>query len=179
MYIIDMKYLAILISIIFMTSCHARREVQPVPDDGGVHIPRPEIVRFPDNERNALPKATIYRTSGNYNNHVFITLGTDGTVISYPAPSDVTEESAPLELKGGWLLDRRGISKNAAFLRWTYAEYHALPSTPSIDQLKAAILPDARVTAIERLPMTANEAAADTAAVNQWIATHLMFTIQK
>lgn len=117
-----------------------------------------------------MPKAVIYRTSGDFRDNVPVTLGPDGTLQSYPAPSDLTPgRSEPLSLADGFLLDRRGVSLNSAFTRYTYAEYAALPQTPAPDQLLKAIIPGARVTEIYTLPMTPGEAAADTAAVNRII----------
>ena len=162
-----MKNLLFAAALLSLGACQAKRELTPLPEGSGIHIPRPEVVEI--KQPAALPAGTIYRTSGDYNNNVFIILGNDGNILTYPAPSDVNASSAPLQLKQGWLLDRRGISQGAAFLTWTYEEYHALKSAPSPTELKAHIIPGAKVTAIERLPVSASEAAADTAAVNAWI----------
>lgn len=116
-----------------------------------------------------LPKAVIYRTSGAYNDNVPVILGAAGRLQSYPAPSDITADSTPLPLADGWLLDRRGITPGAAFTRWTYAQYAALPQVPSRAQLLESIIPGAVVTAYERLDMTPTQAAADTAAINAMI----------
>lgn len=115
-----------------------------------------------------LPKAVIYKTNGVYNDHVAISLNADGTApLSFPGPGDVSADSAPLVMDGGWLLDRRGgVGLNTAFLRWTYDEYHRLPQVPDVAQLMANIIPGARVTAVHRLDMTASQARNDTAAVN-------------
>lgn len=123
----------------------------------------------------ALPKAVIYKTNGNYNNNVPITLNASGSAIfSYPAPSDITSTSTPLQLTGGYLLDRRGLGKNTAFTTYTYSEYSRLQSAPSIAELYKAIIPEAKVTEKITLPMTLIDAEADTAAVNAYIREHLM-----
>lgn len=120
-----------------------------------------------------LPKAVVYRTDGDYSGYVPVTVGQDGSLISYPAPTDVSATaSAPLPVAGGLWLDRRGISINSVFTRYTYAEYAALPETPAPEQLLEAVIPGARVTTVYTLPMTAAEAAADTAAVNAYIIQH-------
>lgn len=117
-----------------------------------------------------LPRAVIYKTSGDYADNVPVQLGPDGSIESYPAPSDVAPgRSTPVALADGFMLDRRGISPAAAFTRYTYAEYAALPQAPSSAQLRAAIIPGARVTEMFTLPMTPAEAQADTAAVNAMI----------
>lgn len=118
----------------------------------------------------SVPKAQIYKTNGNYIDNVAITLSQDRkSIISYPAPSDVSVNSQPIALADGYLLDRRGVGKNSAFLKITYSEYSKLKSSPSPAQLMEMIIPDAAVTALVRLPMTTSEAVADTAQVNQII----------
>ncbi len=114
-----------------------------------------------------LPRAILYMTDGDYVDNVPVQVGGGGVITSYPAPSDVSVgRSTPLRMAGGWLLDRRGVSPRTAFTRYTYAEYSALPSAPTPQQLRAAIIPEARITRMCTLPMTPAEAAADTAAVN-------------
>ncbi|MDE6542146.1 MAG: hypothetical protein K2L74_09040 [Muribaculaceae bacterium] len=113
-----------------------------------------------------LLRATVYKTSVPCADNVAIGLNAAGTAVqSFPAPSDVSAASAPLQLPGGWLLDRRGIAPNTAFIRLTYAQYAALPEAPSTAELMKMIIPGARVTEMRRLSMTPQEAAADTAAV--------------
>lgn len=117
-----------------------------------------------------MPRAVIYKTSGDYADNVPVQLAPDGSIASYPAPSDVApDRSTPVALADGFLLDRRGISPAAAFTRYTYAEYAALPQAPTPEQIRAAIIPGARVTEMFSLPMTPSEARADTAAVNEMI----------
>ena len=137
--------------------------------------PLPDIIEAPAQPKlggkRAMPFAYIYKTNGDYDNNVVVSYNRgDGTFISYPAPSDVSSDSSPLQLVDGWLLDRRGgVSDNTAFLRWTYGEYCRLDSTPTLEQLRAAILPDARIIAVQRLDMTTFDAQRDTAAVNKII----------
>ena len=110
-----------------------------------------------------MPRAAVYRTNGPWNQNVMITLNPErDAVVSYPAPSDVSVNSSPVALNDGWLLDRRGgVSLNSAFIRLTYAEYAALSAAPSPDSLLRMVIPDARVTEVKRLPITAQEAIAD------------------
>lgn len=111
-----------------------------------------------------LPRAIVYKTNGNFDDFVPVTLNDDGqTIASYPAPSDITPSQKPVKLSCGYLLDRRGININTAFTHYKYAEYASMMQAPSIDELKAAIMPDAKVTQIIILPMTLNEAINDTA----------------
>ena len=113
----------------------------------------------------AMAKAVVYRMSGDYAGNVAIALTADGKVLSYPDPSDLTPESAPVSLGDGWWLTRCGITPTSVFTRYTYASYMALPSAPSPAELLEAVIPDARVTECRALQMTTAEALADTAAV--------------
>ena len=106
----------------------------------------------------ALPQAQIYRTSTDVDALVPVQVNpVDGTLISYPAPSDITGAQMPVVLHDGWLLDRRGISPDTRFISYTYSRYHSLLEAPSTAELKAAIVPDARVTEIVSLPYKIGE----------------------
>ncbi|MBD5246766.1 MAG: hypothetical protein HDS54_01190 [Barnesiella sp.] len=136
----------------------------------------PEVVRIVPAPRgqglqSAIPRAVIYRTNGDYDDHVVVNLDASRTGLeSYPAPGDVSESSSPVVMADGWLLDRRGgVGLNSAFLDWTYAEYSHLPATPSPAEIMAHVIPDARVTAVTQLPIPAMEALGDTATVNAFI----------
>ncbi len=118
----------------------------------------------------ALPQAVVYKMNGDYADCVPVTVSADGsTIVSYPAPTDLTSESTPLRVADGYLLDRRGVNANTRFLRLTYDQYRALPQAPSLEQIKADIIPDARVVDLHRLPITLNEALSDIPKVNQLI----------
>lgn len=115
-----------------------------------------------------IPRALIYRTDGDYQHNVPITVGPDGNIISFPAPTDLRYTS-PVPVADGWLLDRRGVGERTRFTRYTYAQYETLATPPTLEQLRQAIIPGARVTQAYSLPMTNSEAANDTAAVNTLI----------
>lgn len=121
--------------------------------------------------KRAMPFAYIYKTNGDYNDNVTASYdATTGRFVSFPAPTDVAPGNEPMKLIDGWLLDSRGgVSDNTVFLKWTYQQYHDLASTPSLTELKEAILPDARVTEVVRLNMTSFAAQGDTALVNRMI----------
>ncbi len=115
---------------------------------------------------NALPKAVVYRMSGNAtaaNVPVNVNPQT-GDIVSFPGPRDVVGQE-PIDLGNGWLLDQRGISENSRFTKWTYAEYAAMKTPPTLAEIKAAIIPGARAIDLRRLDMTPSEAAADLPAV--------------
>ena len=90
------------------------------------------------------PGVIVYKTTDNYFFHVPVTLSQDKkTLVSYPAPSDLMvngELALPVKLEGGYLLDRRGINENSAFLKWTYYEYSRLDHTPKPEELMRMIL---------------------------------------
>ena len=153
--------------------CRSNREAPSVDD---TYLDIPQVVRVDRVVRDqgpltAMPRAVIYRTNGDYNDLVTVTLDASrSSLVSYPAPTDVTVASAPLIMTGGWLLDRRGgIGPNSAFLDWTYAEYSRLSATPSPSEILDHVIPDARVTAVRRLPIAATEAMTDTVWVNDYI----------
>lgn len=108
-----------------------------------------------------IPKAVAYRMSGPYADNVPVNVDAAGEIVSYPAPSDLGPDSAPVDLGDGWWLDRRGVSTGSVFTRYTYGEYRSLAAPPSLAELKSAIIPGARVTEAVALPMTLPEAEAD------------------
>lgn len=153
--------------------CRSNRDAPSVDD---TYPDNPQVVKVDRVVRDqgpltAIPQAVIYRTNGDYNDRVTVTLDASRSrLVSYPAPTDVTVASAPLVMTGGWLLDRRGgIGPNSAFLDWTYAEYSRLSATPSPAEILDHVIPDARVTAVLQLLMPATEAMTDTARVNDYI----------
>lgn len=108
-----------------------------------------------------LPDATVFRMSGDYARNVAITLNADGTPAYYPAPTDLTPESAPLPLEDGWYLNRQGLGSNSVFTSYTFEEYMALPSAPTRQELLESIIPGARVTSFRVLPVKMSDALAD------------------
>lgn len=111
-----------------------------------------------------LPQAIAYKTSAPVADYVPVTVNADRTeIVAYPAPGDITSNSRPVPLDDGWLLDRRGVSSKTAFTSYTYAEYAALQSAPSREQLLRSIQPGVTVTDIISLPMKAGAATAESA----------------
>lgn len=140
-------------------------DIEAVPIEEPVMAPE----RIVGDESSFIPKALIYRTNGDYNDNVPITVNATGDqVVSFPAPSDL-RNATPIQLADGWLLDRRGVSLNTRFTTFTYKEYSELPSAPSIERLLHSVIPGARVTEVKRLDITTQQALADTAALNPLI----------
>ena len=124
------------------------------------------IASEPHTAQATAPKAVAYRMSGPYADHVAIALNPDGTLLSYPAPTDLGASSSPVPLAGGWYLSRCGITPGSVFTRYTIDEYRALPSAPTPKELLADVIPGAKVTDFRTLPLTVAEALADTARVS-------------
>lgn len=118
---------------------------------------------------NVIPKATAFKMSGNYADNVAVTLNSNGDLTYFPAPTDISSASAPVKLADGWYLNRQGIGKNSVFTKYTFAEYSALPNVPSVSELKAAIIPDARVTEVIQLPYSINEAQDNIPQINEFL----------
>lgn len=128
------------------------------------------LVRQPS--KSSMPKATAFRMSGDYAQNVAITPGPDGSLLYYPAPSDVSEQTAPLQLEGGWWLNRQGISSASVFTTYTFSDYSKLPVVPSQAQLLEAVIPGAKVTEIVILPYTISEASSHISEINDFLKSH-------
>jgi hypothetical protein len=74
----------------------------------------------------------VYKTKKNYDRNVPVILNTEKTmVVSYPDPADIkAARPYPIHLKSKYLLDRRGINRNVAFLKLTYRQYSKLKIAP-------------------------------------------------
>jgi hypothetical protein len=98
----------------------------------------------------AIAPLIIYKTNADYYQNVAVTLNDEKTdIVSYPDIVDVYYNGKlayPTKLENGYLLDNRGISKNTAFLKYTYDEYSKLPATPSKDDLLKMIIGKNAVT---------------------------------
>lgn len=143
-------------AIAALPACRAAQQ-SGTPEPVEVDIDRPLTVTG-WNSAKTYPKAVIYKTNGNFADKVPVTLSNDRkSIIAYPAPSDVRNQQ-PVALAEGFYLDRRGISPNSAFTRYTYAEYAAMAKAPGARQLKEAIIPGAIVTEIVELPFPVGQA---------------------
>lgn len=159
----------------------AADHVEAVPADEdtptGGDLPSPSVFKINRDSMkqnlnipvNAMPKAFLYKTSGDYNNNVPVQVNADGSLLSFPAPSDIPANPQPIVLNQGWLLSPVGVTKNTVFTKWTYEEYRNLPQVPTPQEILQAIIPGAKVTFGISAPMTTQEALADTAAVNRYL----------
>lgn len=156
-----------------MTACKTNRNAVAANDVNDV-VAAPAPVALGTGVRR-MPRAILYRTNVNVKANVAVTLNpATNTLTYYPDPYDVAESTEPLVMADGWLLDRQGaISPDTRFLKWTMAEYHTFAKVPTVDNIMAAVIPDAHVTAIVRLDMTPMAAQSDTAIVNKQIRNGL------
>ena len=88
----------------------------------------------------AAPPVLVYKTKADYNNLVPVILSADKkSIISYPHPNDLKAGNGnyplPALLSNGYLLDKRGIGPNIAFLNMTYKEFAALENAPSLQEM--------------------------------------------
>ena len=112
-----------------------------------------------------LPNATVFRMSGDYSKNVGVTISPNGVLTYFPAPSDITADSEPIELVDGWWLNCQGIGPHSVFTRYTFPQYASFVNTPSVSQIKAEIIPGAKVTEFIELPVKMNEAISNPEAV--------------
>lgn len=92
----------------------------------------------------AISSVIIYKTKMNYNNNVPVILSEDKSqIVSYPDPKDLMVGNIllkPIHLENEYLLDKKGITKNVAFLKFTYEEYSKFQSLPSLKELYENII---------------------------------------
>lgn len=169
------EIIVILAAALALQACHSNKTTQgtaggnAMPEIGATSKYHPTILSGTVAKQ---PKAIVYRTSVPCPDLVPVQLSADGTsLISYPAPGDISEaHSTPLQLDGGWWLDRRGIGPGTAFTTYTYAEYSAMAQAPSQSEILAHIDRKAYITDMYALPLTASEAAAKPDICNKYIA---------
>lgn len=102
----------------------------------------------------SLPKATAFKMNGDYANQVGVTIGSDGKLTYFPAPTDITANSAPVSLGDGWWLNRQGLSAGSVFTRWTFEEYSKLKKVPAPEEILKAVIPGSKVESFTVLPYT-------------------------
>lgn len=107
---------------------------------------------------NAVLKASAFRMSGDYASNVAIGVSANGTLTYFPAPTDITVNSAPIDLGNGWWLNRQGVGEGYKFTKYTFEEYAALKEVPSPKTLLESIIPGAEVTEIRSFDIPASEA---------------------
>lgn len=117
----------------------------------GASAQEPQQIQLTGRNTSMMPKATVFRMSGDYADHVAVTLNPNGSLAYFPAPTDLTANSKPYDLGDGWYLNRQGLGTNSVFTKWTFEEYRSLPSVPSQQEILNAIIPGAKVIAMSKL----------------------------
>ncbi len=117
-----------------------------------------------------MPKVILYKTSGDYLNNVPVQLNADGTLLSFPAPTDIPANATPIKLKSGWLISPVGVGKQTVFTTYTYDEYRNLKETPTPEEILKAVIPGSRVTIAITAPMTLEQALADPDSVDCYLS---------
>ena len=129
-------------SLFLLSGCHTQKQTVESAD---TNIDTTSVWEYKTSHSvAALPPVVVYKTRKDYNNLVPVTLDVTGTqVVSYPAPADLRRGNGyavPTELDNGYLLDNRGISIHTAFTSYTYEEYAAMDSAPSIEDIMEHII---------------------------------------
>ncbi|MDE7412290.1 MAG: hypothetical protein K2N05_00685 [Muribaculaceae bacterium] len=162
-----MKRLLFLLPIVMIMGC-SKKNV----DNTTRNEPQPEIVAQKVTPTGSRPlsmvlKASAFKMTGDYSNNVAITLNSDGSLAYYPAPSDISSTSRPVDLGNGWWLNCQGISPTSVFTRYTFEEYSKLAQTPTQAELKAAIIPGAYVSEWKQLSVPASQALSNIPAIKE------------
>lgn len=144
--------------LLLLSACSPKQNAVSSTDQNNTQGTLPEAVAIDVQPTGMVLKASAFRMSGDYANNVAVTLNANGGLAYYPAPTDISAASAPKALGDGWWLNRQGLGPNSVFTKWTFEEYHALPSTPSQAEILAAIIPGATVTEYRQLPVSASQA---------------------
>lgn len=162
-------YISVILMSFLLGACSSGKSSRQSVESDAVRSVVPAKNSVPNTQ--ALPKAVIYRTNGDYNDNVPVNINRQHTaLISYPACSDITSHSTPVEIGDGWLFDRRGgVGANTVFLTYTYAQYSALKATPSAAQLLDSVIPGSAVTRCILTPVLFSEALSDPDILKQYI----------
>ncbi len=138
-----MKGSLITLAVLLFAGCCGKKEAAQTTATTGPTAGASQLSQASAPGVAATAHLLVYRTRTDHHDQVPVMLSADlKSILSYPHPKDLRTTdglSVPVELEKGWLLDRRGIGMNVAFLGMTYAEYAALENAPSLAELDAAI----------------------------------------
>ncbi|MCX6230201.1 MAG: hypothetical protein NTZ33_01540 [Bacteroidetes bacterium] len=133
------------ISVIYLSACKCHKSIEKQNTVNTTNTQEATKV---------IAAVIIYKTNADFYNNVPVMLSDDKTdIISYPDITDVYYNGKlayPTKLENGYLLDNRGVSKNTAFLKYTYDEYSKLPATPTKDELLKMIISKNAITELYR-----------------------------
>ena len=163
----------ILFSVIILAMFGCKTQQNKGSGDTVNRVPAKPALQFVS----ALPHVVIYKTTKDYTQNVPVTLSEDKSqIISYPHPTDlfIGEKLAlPAQLHNGYLLDNRGIGKNVAFLKFTYAEYSKFREVPTLEELYKNIIDKNPLTELWDCGKKANFTDLEEQ-LNEWIDKNLL-----
>ena len=151
------KLILSLILIIPLSACRPKEETITSVSPQSTLIPEKKVI----GGYAALPKASVFKMTGDYADNVAVTFDSTGKLIYFPAPTDLSNASSPLSLGGGWYLNRQGCGENSVFTKWTFEEYMNMSSAPTPAEIKEAVIPGASVIDFKLLPLDMDKALAD------------------
>jgi hypothetical protein len=168
-----MRVAQLLLFILYI-SCKSTSETKMAPT-------KENIVEFQPQFTAGQP-VLVYKTKADYNNFVPVILSDDkASIINYPHPQDLRTGSGyplPVFLNKGYLLDKRGIGKNVAFIKITYEDYAKLDNAPSLKTLYDLIIDNDPLT--ELCNCGVKSAFTDqTKQINQLIENNTLRTVCK
>lgn len=167
-------YIASVCLIVLLSGCVNSKAGQANTSQNGIVAAPTAGIMIGGGTKSAIPRAVIYQTSCDCDNLVPVNLNLEGTsLLSFPAPTDLSASSTPVNLEKGWLLDRRGIGVNTRFTNYTYEEYRNLSQAPTPSQLLDNINDDCHITKIVKLPISLSEAVSNPQLCNNYIASGL------
>lgn len=135
-----------------------------------VNEERPVVALQP---ASVMPHVIIYKTTRDYSQNVPVIMDASRQrIVSYPDPADLRGNCRPQALDNGFLLDNRGIGETVAFLSYTYDEYAALKSAPTMQQLLDSIIDRHPLTVITDCGSRSDFNGNLVDAVNEYIRSH-------
>ena len=148
-----------------MTCCANKPVTLPL-----VNEERPVVALQP---ASSMPHVIIYKTTRDYSQNVPVIMDASRQrIVSDPDPADLRGNCRPQALTNGFLLDNRGIGETVAFLSYTYDEYAALKSAPTMQQLLYSIIDRHPLTAITDCGSRSDFSGNLVDAVNEYIRSH-------
>lgn len=158
----NMKKILMILPVLMIVGACSQKTTAPVDNDSTNSVVTSlSVVKKPVSgvaPVNAVLKASAFRMSGDYASNVAIGVTSNGTLSYFPAPSDITVNSAPVDLGNGWWLNRQGVGEGYKFTKYTFEEYSALKEVPSPKTLLESVIPGAVVTVIRTFDIPASEA---------------------
>jgi hypothetical protein len=89
-------------------------------------------------------QAIVYKTKKDFSKNVPVKMNEDKTkIVAYPSPKDLFYKDKlayPTQLKNGYLLDNRGVSKNSVFIDMTYDDYSKLDQAPLLSDILKLVI---------------------------------------